>query len=214
MWRRSKKIEALIFDIGGVLLHADLDGFLQVAGMAFGCRADKLAPIAAPLVADLERGQIDSYSLWDDLGQRLEAQNLGVAQDPEKLEYIWTSLLEDSVRVDEGMVELCSRLVQMMPVAALSNTIRDHAEHFEAMGMYKMFNPCILSCEVGMRKPEPDIYLMAARLLNTHPKKCLFIDDREENIAGAKAVKMQAHLFTDQETLEKELSRLGVFRAC
>lgn len=210
MWRRSPKIQALIFDVGGVVMHADLDGFLHVAGMAFGCKTDVLAPIAAPLVADLERGQIDSYSLWDEMGEQLSELGLGVAQDPEKLEHIWDSLLEDSVRVDEGMMKLCSMLATAMPVAALSNTIQDHAAYFQALGLYRHFNPCILSFEVGMRKPEPEIYLLAAKLLNTSPKKCLFIDDREENISGAKAVKMKTHLFTDRESLEKDLVRLGV----
>lgn len=49
-----------------------------------------------------------------------------------------------------------------------------------------------VSCKTGLRKPEPETYLEAARTLQVDPSACLFIDDREKNVAGAHAVGMSA----------------------
>jgi putative hydrolase of the HAD superfamily len=209
MWRR-KPVKALLFDIGGVVVHAHLEGFLQIGSMMFGCTEEAIAAHTRELIAEMERGEIDSYGLWEELGHTLQYNGLGKAQAPEKLELVWTNLLEDSLRLDESMLELCRRLRHLIPTGALSNTISEHASQLQQLGVYDIFNPCVLSFEVGMRKPDAKIYLMAAELLNTPPQNCLLIDDLEENIAGAKAVKMQTHLFTGQATLEGELRDLGL----
>ena len=48
-----------------------------------------------------------------------------------------------------------------------------------------MFDAVVISGEVGMRKPEPRIFLYAAQLLGLVPEECVFIDDIEANISAA-----------------------------
>lgn len=47
-----------------------------------------------------------------------------------------------------------------------------------------------VSCETGLRKPDPESYLSAARSLGVPPEDCLFVDDRPNNVAAAEAVGM------------------------
>ncbi|HEX6479747.1 MAG TPA: HAD-IA family hydrolase [Ktedonobacteraceae bacterium] len=55
----------------------------------------------------------------------------------------------------------------------------------------------LYSCEEGMQKPETDFYLLAYERLGVHPEEVVFIDNREQCVAGAQQVGMKAILFKD-----------------
>ena len=63
---------------------------------------------------------------------------------------------------------------------------------------------------MGLRKPEPAMYRRAIDILGCPPQRILFIDDREENVAGAAAAGIKAIRFTGAEALRSELVRLGI----
>ena len=74
------------------------------------------------------------------------------------------------------------------------------------------FEVRIFSCEVAEAKPQPAIFQLAAQRLNVPPEVCLFVDDREANVAGAREVGMQAVHFESAKallTLKNLLSQLG-----
>ncbi|MGC0364896.1 FMN phosphatase YigB (HAD superfamily) [Rhodococcus sp. 27YEA15] len=66
----------------------------------------------------------------------------------------------------------------------------------------------VLSGDVGMAKPDPDIYLLAATRLGVRPQDCVFVDDLIGNVAGAVAVGMIGVLHEDTETTIDEVSIL------
>jgi putative hydrolase of the HAD superfamily len=61
-----------------------------------------------------------------------------------------------------------------------------------------------------MAKPEREIYLKTADAMKTAPAKILFIDDREDNIAAAKEVGMQAVRYTTHAEFEHEMRERGL----
>jgi putative hydrolase of the HAD superfamily len=63
---------------------------------------------------------------------------------------------------------------------------------------------------LNLAKPEPAIYLSAAQGLHTPPANILFLDDKEENIAAALAVGMQAILYTTYQAFEQEMQHRGL----
>ncbi|WP_328523585.1 HAD family hydrolase [Kribbella sp. NBC_00359] len=71
-----------------------------------------------------------------------------------------------------------------------------------------MFDDVVISGEVGMRKPEPEIFLLAARRLDLKPEECVFIDDLELNVDGARAVGMTAILHTEYDETRRALETL------
>jgi 2-haloacid dehalogenase len=74
----------------------------------------------------------------------------------------------------------------------------------------KLFDGVVVSGEVGVVKPDPAIY---RRLLDDYgldPASCLFIDDSPANVAGAQAVGMRGHRFTDPEILQRALGENGL----
>lgn len=78
-------------------------------------------------------------------------------------------------------------------------------------GWVELFDVVVISGEVGMRKPDPDIYLHTAGLLSTDPSRCVFVDDLPPNVRGAVAVGMVGvHHRTVTETVGELEVLLGV----
>jgi epoxide hydrolase-like predicted phosphatase len=74
-----------------------------------------------------------------------------------------------------------------------------------------LFDEVVISAEVGLHKPQPEIYLLAAERLGVAPADCVFVDDLRENCAGAEAVGMTAVLHRDSaETISRVEKLLGV----
>jgi putative hydrolase of the HAD superfamily len=65
------------------------------------------------------------------------------------------------------------------------------------------------SCELGVVKPDPAIYLHTVKKLNVSPERALFIDNLQKNITGAEAVGLHAALFENVEQLQADLARRG-----
>lgn len=96
-----------------------------------------------------------------------------------------------------------------IPLALLTNNVAEWRPHWtaklDAAGGLSLFDVVIDSSEVGMRKPEERIYHHTVEALNERlgvrlvPRDCLFIDDFEQNIAGAEAVGMATLLATNDD---------------
>jgi putative hydrolase of the HAD superfamily len=71
-----------------------------------------------------------------------------------------------------------------------------------------LFDAVVLSGEVGMRKPEPEIFQHAAQLLDLDPARCVFVDDMAPNVAAAQACGMTALLHTDPAATASALQGL------
>jgi putative hydrolase of the HAD superfamily len=72
------------------------------------------------------------------------------------------------------------------------------------------FDDYVLSYELKLLKPDPAIYLAAVRLAGASPQECVFIDDMEENIAGAVATGLAGIHYTPATDLAAELKKLGL----
>jgi putative hydrolase of the HAD superfamily len=96
-------------------------------------------------------------------------------------------------------------------LGALNNEARETNKYrFETFGLFNYLKVALSSCYLGLRKPDRPIYERALDILGRPANKILFIDDREENVAGAIDAGMRAIRFTGEEALRNELSNLGV----
>ena len=112
-------------------------------------------------------------------------------------------------RMDESMLDLFRRLhATGVPTGLLSNSWGGSYPH-ELFP--DLFDAVVISADVGMRKPEPRIFLHAAELLGLPPAECVFIDDIEQNIAAAEVLGFTGVLHTDtQATAERVAELLGI----
>jgi epoxide hydrolase-like predicted phosphatase len=75
-------------------------------------------------------------------------------------------------------------------------------------GWDRLFDTAVISDEVGLRKPDPEIYRLACERLGVEPEQAVFVDDMRLNVEGAEALGMAAVLHTDLATTLPELERL------
>ena len=81
------------------------------------------------------------------------------------------------------------------------------------LGIYErapvdLFDAAVISGEVGLHKPQPEIYMLACERLTVEPAEAVFVDDLRENVAGAEVVGMTAILHRDSAATIAELEGL------
>jgi len=124
----------------------------------------------------------------------------------------WSRELENCklqvIREIPGMRELIEKIkAQGIQVALLSNTNWHRGRFIEKMGGYNLFDPILLSCHLGVKKPKREIYQVLLEHLACPAKDCLFIDNREENIRAGKKSGLDGIVFTSVEELQEELKK-------
>lgn len=97
-----------------------------------------------------------------------------------------------------------------VPMVALSNYPAWYRLVEERLRLSRFLSWERVSCATGVRKPDPEAYLGAARALGRRPDECLFVDDRTRNVAAAEAVGMPALLFVDAAGLRAALVERGI----
>lgn len=98
-----------------------------------------------------------------------------------------------------------------VPLVVLSNTCEVHASHvrssYDVLGL---FDALVLSHEVGMTKPDPRIYDLAADAAGCAPGDCFFTDDVPDYVAAARRRGLDAETFTDAGSLARALAERGL----
>jgi putative hydrolase of the HAD superfamily len=93
----------------------------------------------------------------------------------------------------------------------LSNESRELMEYrIPTFGLTGLFDAYLVSAYIGLRKPETAFFRCALDLSQCQPQECVFIDDREENLEGARQLGIQGIRMTTPEQVIAELRRLGV----
>jgi epoxide hydrolase-like predicted phosphatase len=83
-----------------------------------------------------------------------------------------------------------------------------HGLSYDQELLDSLFDAIVISGDVGLHKPEPEIYLLAAEKIGVPPEDCVFVDDLRENCAGAAAVGMAAILHRGSDKTLPELEHL------
>ena len=90
----------------------------------------------------------------------------------------------------ETLVELERRGFKRGLISVCSSDVSDAWSEFALAGL---LDDAVLSCDVGLSKPEPEIYLLACERLGVEPGECLFVGDgANDELAGAERVGMRA----------------------
>lgn len=181
--------EGLLVDFGGVLttdIWASFGAFCDAEGLErdavkelFRDRGEGLA-----LLRKLERGAVSDDDFERDFGAMLGVAPAGV------IERLFAGL-----GPDEAMIAA----VKAAGAAGIRTGLISNSW---GTGIYErapmeIFDATVISGDVGMHKPEPEIYRLGAERIGVEPAGCVFVDDLRENVAGAEAVGMTALLHRD-----------------
>jgi FMN phosphatase YigB (HAD superfamily) len=111
--------------------------------------------------------------------------------------------------------EVCSLIPLLKPRYGLilgSNTTDLHARQFRRQfaDVLGHFDDLVLSFEIGVRKPAADFFRHCQQLAGCSAGECLFIDDLEANVAGARACGWQGLVYAPHHDLRRQLLTLGI----
>jgi putative hydrolase of the HAD superfamily len=198
--------DVVLFDVGGVLLTNGWDHKERAAAVAqFKLDKQELETRHEKVAGAWERGEISR-------NQYLDA---AVFYEPRSFsrDEFFDFMLAQSLLLEDGAMGVLKEISGSngFMVGALNNEARETNEfRFGKFDLRKYFKVALSSCYVGLRKPDAAIYRRALDILGTPPPRILFIDDREENVAGAAAAGMKTIRFTGETGLWKDLEKLGV----
>jgi putative hydrolase of the HAD superfamily len=198
-------VKGLLIDFGGVLTTNVFDSFKAFCRTE-GIPEDSVKKLfrergeGLSLLRRLEKGELTA----EEFSQQF-APLLGV--DPENL----VERLFGGVGPDEAMLGAVRRSrAAGVKTGLISNSWGDGLAYDPAL-LDELFDAVVISGEVGMHKPEPEIFLLGAERIGVAPDDCVFVDDLRENCAGAEAVGMKAILHRGPEgTLPQLEELLGV----
>ncbi len=181
-------VEALLFDLGGVLLRIDFGRVFARWGREASCAPAELAARFAmdEAYAAHERGEIDFSAYCRHL-----RHELGIALDDAAMLEGWNDIFIGPVPwIDEVLAEASSR----WPLYGFSNTNAVHRTTWTARfgSLLSPIREIHCSHVLGMRKPDREAYCHVARLIGVAPSAILFFDDSPENVAGATAAGLRA----------------------
>ena len=197
---REPPPEAILFDLGGVLM--DFSGLQRLAELtgedndaAFGERWGR-----SPWLQAFERGHCTATEFaagvvgdWD----------LELTPEEFLLEFAnWPA------GPFEGAVELVRHLYGKVPMGCLSNTNPIHWQaHLDRWEIVRYFEWTFVSYELGMMKPDPDLYDYVLGEVGVAAGRLLFLDDCDEHVIAARERGIRSHAVVGLEAVRASIAK-------
>jgi len=197
-------IKAVVFDYGGVV-GTDVMSFIhERVARRSGLPIETAKAEYNKFKAAIQKGEMSMAMFWLKIGEALSL-------DPNIVEEIWMKTFEEKLEINREVKEIIRLLKNGgYKVALCTNNIQPFAERHKKRGDLDIFPVQIISCEIGMRKPDKEIYEFVLKKLDVEADECIFVDNNLKNVEGAKDVGINAILFEDARQLREELKKCGV----
>ncbi len=195
------KFNAIIFDLGGVILNIDYHKTILAFKKLGVSNFDELYTQAKQndVFDDFEMGKISEQEFRDYI-RKVSNVNLTDAE----IDFAWNAMLLD---LPMERVELLVRLKKNYPIYLYSNTNAIHLEAFRQIIKASYDNELLLeslfietyySHELGMRKPNQDGFIKIVKDHGLKIESTLFIDDSEQHLKGAASIGLQTVWLKDK----------------
>jgi len=195
-------VNGLLVDFGGVLTTNVFDSFRAFC-VDQGLDPDSIRglfrgnPEALRLVRGLETGAVSEQ----EFGERFGAL-LGIENTEGLVDRMFSELAPDEAM----LAALRSARAAGIRTGLISNSMG--AGRYDRDKFPELFDGVVISGEVGLHKPQPEIFRLGCERVGREPEECVFVDDLRENCEGAEAVGMTAVLHRGAATTVPELERL------
>jgi putative hydrolase of the HAD superfamily len=183
-------IKAIIFDSFGVLAE---DGWTPFKRM-YLTKDPELAEKVSQLGKQVDSGERS----YDDMITET-AKLIGLEQDTVRL------AVERKVPNEELFAYIQTELKPHYKIGMLSNASYNVLDSLFTPEQAALFDATALSYELGLTKPDPKMYTIAAERLGVAVNEVLFVDDQEKHCEGARALGMQALLYKNLTQLKHDL---------
>jgi putative hydrolase of the HAD superfamily len=190
------KFKAVIFDFGNVIINIEFQRIYQTFAKF---TSKPIAYIEKRITEEQIFRRYESGQFTDEEFREIIRQTLCFALSDKEVDTAWNAILLD---IPIERIDLINNIRKKYPVYLLSNTNNIHISASnnylnEAHGIKNLdvlFDKLYLSYEMGMWKPDTEIYYEVLRSINLEPNEVIFFDDNLQNIESAKAIGMQTIL--------------------
>ena len=196
----------VVFDIGNVLVDWDpkhlYDKLFPGRPAAMAWFLDTICTPAWNLEQDAGRS-------WADGVGALVARYPEWRAEIEAYDRRWHEMIPHPIA---GSVAILERLREGgVPLYAITNySTEKYAESFARFPFFAYFAGVVVSADERLLKPHAPIFALLCSRYRLDAADCVFIDDKAENVDGARAVGMAAIRFTDPEALRRALAHYGL----
>lgn len=201
--KEAPQIKAVVFDLGGVIMSGGYLPFLHhyCLNALKGAGKKKIDR----LEHDVNLGKITENQFYKEI-QRVFDVHLTPKQMHQKI--------VEKMQTDKSLVHFIPHL-QKTKVALFTNSIGSMAVdvlHKRGVPVRKTFDNLFISSKIHLAKPDAKAYHYVIKKLKVKPREALMVDDRPENIRGAKKIGMQGVVYKNAAQFKKELKkyRFGV----
>ena len=201
----EKMIDAVIWDMGGVLLRTEDPIPRLKLAERLGITAEELyTTVFMSETAEFAMiGKIKEDLHWDFIRRKFD---LSATQLEEFQSVFWSG-----DRVDEKLVDYINSLRPGVQTALLSNAWSEARNIITSrFRMLHAFDVIVFSAEIGLAKPDRRIFHYVLKKLGLPADRTVFIDDIKGNVDGARSLGMKGIVFTGRDQTVEELVRLNV----
>jgi putative hydrolase of the HAD superfamily len=208
-------IKAVIFDIGGVLqigarqklnsekMHSS--GVHEHIAKKLGISIDQYFDAIDSVYAKSIEGSVNKSFV-------LKVLSCNLNYPAKKLEKMYYKYYKKIFKKNEKFFSIAKQLKkQGYKIGILSDQWHLSKEVFARKKDLKLFDDVILSCDVGMRKPQKEIYELALNNLNVSPEETIFIDNQIWNIIPANKLGIRTILYINNRKTVDQLKQYGVY---
>jgi HAD superfamily hydrolase (TIGR01509 family) len=199
------KIEALLFDLGKVLIDFNFETGVQALHASCSISRDRFEEVLwdETWIRSYERGEISTVQFHEYL-----CKTADLRMTLPHFREAWSSVFLPGLMVSE---ELLAALKRKYPLILVSNTNEAHFEFVRSKyPVVDYFDHQVLSYKVGSLKPDRKIFERAIAAANRPAEALFFIDDRSENIVAARQLGIKAHQFKSETSLVVALQNAGI----
>lgn len=198
--------DALLFDLGRVVLNIDFSKALACWAGHAGCTPAEIAARWAVNEAyhHHERGTISDEAFFDEL-----RRGLGISISDTQFLEGWNAIFAGEM---DGIAPLLARAARHLPLYVFSNTNRAHVAHFTQIHAetLKPFRELYYSSSIGHRKPDAAGFDHVVSEIGVPAPRIVFFDDLAENIEGARARGLKAVHVKSSRDVADALEALGI----
>jgi len=202
--RKKTKIRALIFDIGGVLQLGEerTKGVHKYVSRKFRISLDQYLDAIDTTYAKSIEGKLSEERVIEILAKNLKTTK-------KRLVRLYKKAYKKNFKLNKELLKFVKKAKkQGIATAIISDMWHLSKRSLVLKKFYRIFKPVILSCDIKIRKPNPEIYRLTLEKLKIQPEEAVFIDNREWNIKPAKKLGIKTILFKNNKQTIKELNKI------
>ena len=195
-------IKAIMFDLGGVMLKNKVEAVYKRLSKKLNVDFDSFKKLQKNHKNEMLSGKISAKDFAEIIKNHFNLK-VNVLEK-------WKEGYFEVMPVNNELIEFVEELKKNYVVGIISNVPELHAQINKERGVFSHFEPALISCDIGLVKPQKEIFELALEKLGLKAEECIFIDDRTEHLDVPKKMGFKTINYKNNKQLKKELLNLEI----